>query len=224
MRSHNKCVLYVFHRIYIDLDIEWRGGRYVVCVSETAPWVEEYVGENLYFTLYFLFRVLFVHLIPCILLGMLNYSLIMSMRQAQQKRKKLFDNSCGKLKRNDKNCTTLMLIVVLTAFLIVEIPLAIITSAHVFSSLFYNFLDYRLANLGILFTNFFLIISYPLNFAIYCGMSRQFRITFVNLFCSSMNATLNEVTIFRHEPSRNSRYSIVNNGPRTTCNTNESVL
>jgi neuromedin U receptor 1 len=194
-----------------------------VCVTETAPWVEEYVGENLYYSLYFLFRVAFVHLIPCFALAMFNYSLIMSMRQAQQKRKKLFDNSCNKLKKNDKNCTTLMLIVVLTAFLIVEIPLAIITSAHVFSSLFYNFLDYRLANLGILFTNFFLIISYPINFTIYCGMSRQFRITFVSLFCNSMNVNSNEVTIFRHEPSRNSRYSIVN-GPRTTCHTTESVL
>ena len=35
-----------------------------------------------------------------------------------------------------------------------------------------EFLDYQLANKIILFINVFISLSYPLNFAIYCGMSR----------------------------------------------------
>lgn len=53
---------------------------------------------------------------------------------------------------------------------------------HVISSSIKEFLDYHLANVLVLFTNFFIIVSYPINFAIYCGMSRQFRETFKELF------------------------------------------
>jgi hypothetical protein len=71
-----------------------------------------------------------------------------------------------------------MLIVVVTAFLAVEIPLAVVTLLHIISSTVAEILDYSVANVLILFTNFFIILSYPINFAIYCGMSRQFRETF----------------------------------------------
>ncbi|KAJ8969104.1 hypothetical protein NQ317_006981 [Molorchus minor] len=52
---------------------------------------------------------------------------------------------------------------------------------------------------------------YPINFAIYCGMSRQFRETFKDLFIKGAANARNG----------SSRYSIVN-GPRT-C-TNETVF
>lgn len=197
---------------------------------ETAHWVKRYIGVNLYFSVYFLFRVFFVHLIPCVVLTYLNIFLFRTMTRARKKREKLL-NKCTKQskKLNEKNCTTLMLIVVLSVFLTVEIPLAVITCLHVSSSLYYSFLDYRLANLGVLLTNFFLILSYPINFTIYCGMSRQFRTTFVYLFCKGPSASINELTIigaggtgFRNEQSSRSRYSIVN-GART-CNTTESIL
>ena len=39
-----------------------------------------------------------------------------------------------------------------------------------------EFLDYQMANKIILFINVFISLSYPINFAIYCGMSRwQFK-------------------------------------------------
>lgn len=209
----------------MPMEIMWEGKKVMVCSSEIAPWIKEYIGENTYFTSYYLFRVAFVHLIPCFLLVVLNIFLFRAMKQAQKKRQKLFDKCCKKSKRsNDKNCTTLMLIVILTVFLVVEIPLAIITALHVISTLFVSFLDYRIANLCILILNFFLILSYPINFAIYCGMSRQFRETFKALFWRrSMAANGNNVTTImgsrKHEQS--SRYSLVN-GPKS-C-TNETVL
>jgi hypothetical protein len=215
----------------VPVETVWEGESFLVCHQEQAQWVNDVFGEDYYFTFYYVFRVIFVHLLPCILLILLNILLFRAMRIAQKKRQKLFDKCYKKSKRaNDKNCTTLMLIVVVSVFLIVEIPLAIITALHVISSLFINFLDYRIANLCIMFANFFLILSYPVNFALYCGMSRAFRETFREIFFKrSLSANGNNVTTImgggskkHHEMS--SRYSLVNvNGPRTNT-TNETVL
>jgi neuromedin U receptor 1 len=144
----------------------------------------------------------------------LNVLLFRAMKRAQDKREKLFRENrkkeCKKLR--DANCTTLMLIVVVTVFLIVEVPLAIITALHVISSLYIEFLNYQIANMFILFGNFFLIVSYPINFAIYCGMSRQFRETFKEIILGYKSQSKKDCS---------SHYSLVN-GPRT-C-TNETVL
>jgi neuromedin U receptor 1 len=207
----------------------WEEKSFLVCHQQQAEWIGEYIGEDFYYTFYFIFRVIFVHLIPCVMLIVLNILLFRAMRLAQQKRQKLFDKCCKKSKRaNDKNCTTLMLIIVVSVFLVVEIPLAIITALHVISSLFINFLDYRIANLCILFANFFLIMSYPVNALLLCGMSRQFRETFREIFCRRSSSTNGNVTTIlggskkHHEMS--SRYSLVNtNGPKTNT-TNETVL
>ncbi|KPJ03732.1 FMRFamide receptor [Papilio xuthus] len=182
-------------------------------VVEFSPWVNK-VSLDAYFSTYFGFRVIFVHLVPCTSLVVLNVLLFKAMRQAQMNRRRLFKenpkNECKKLR--DSNCTTLMLIVVVTVFLVVEIPLAVVTILHIISSTIVEFLDYRIANILILITNFFIMASYPINFAIYCGMSRQFRETFKELFIRSVVSSRNGAS---------SRYSLVN-GPRT-C-TNETVL
>ncbi|KAI8116381.1 Sex peptide receptor [Lucilia cuprina] len=197
------------------VEINWEGQVVEVCHMRTANWVDDYIGEDLYYTSYFLFRVIFVHLVPCIMLVTLNILLFAAMRQAQERRKLLFRENrkkeCKKLR--ESNCTTLMLIVVVTVFLIVEIPIAVVTAMHIVSSLYINFMDYDSANILITFTNFFLVVSYPINFGIYCGMSRQFRETFKEIFLGSMAV----------KKDNSSKYSIVN-GPRTCTNTNETVL
>lgn len=212
--------IFLIHSNYISTNIEWEGLNRTVCQVEIAFWISNYVGENVYFSSYFLFRVFFVHLIPCIVLVLLNMCLFRAMRNAQKKRQKLFDKCAKKSKKaNDKNSTTLMLIIIVTIFLIVEIPLALITGLHVLSQLTNHFLDYRMANQFILFANFFLLVSYPINFVIYIKMSRVFRET-AKMFMfwrpapsPSGNATIGNV--------QSSRYSVVN-GART-C-TNETVL
>ncbi|XP_030382254.1 sex peptide receptor [Scaptodrosophila lebanonensis] len=204
-----------FDRTYMPLQIEWNGNETEVCHMETSLWVHEYVGVDLYFTSYYMFRVLFVHLAPCIILVTLNILLFVAMRQAQERRKLLFRENrkkeCKKLR--ESNCTTLMLIVVVTVFLIAEIPIAVVTAMHIVSSLIIEFLDYGIANIFIMMTNFFLVVSYPINFGIYCGMSRQFRETFKEIFLGRIIA----------KKDSSSKYSIVN-GPRTCTNTNETVL
>ena len=81
-----------------------------------AWWVTDLLTMDVYFFSYYMFRVLFVHLLPCISLVVLNVLLFKALRQAQDKRDKLLKENrkseCRKLR--DSNCTTLMLIVVVT--------------------------------------------------------------------------------------------------------------
>ena len=71
----------------------------------------------------FRFRVLFVHLIPCTMLVVLNILLFRTMKEAERKRERLLNcrqkkaaagESKESKKLRDSNCTTLMLIVVIT--------------------------------------------------------------------------------------------------------------
>lgn len=78
-----------------------------------------------------------------------------------------------------------MLIVVVSVFLIVEVPVAVTTILHVVLNTFEAFQDVRLThqlNYIKLFTNFFIMLSYSVNFSIYCSMSKKFRETFKDLF------------------------------------------
>ncbi|KAG8178012.1 hypothetical protein JTE90_011644 [Oedothorax gibbosus] len=174
-----------FDRVFKSVRFRWRGGVHLGCEHNTAEWVREYITENIYYTTYYGFRILFVHIMPCLALVIFNLLLFSALRKAQQKRDKLFKENrkseCKKLR--DSNCTTLMLIVVVTVFLVVEIPMAVTTLLHVMqNALEVSIADYDALNTTILFINFLIMLSYPVNFAIYCGMSRQFRETFRDLF------------------------------------------
>ena len=70
----------------------------------------------------------------------------------------------------------------LQVFLAVELPMGIITMLHTLSSTVYDFLDYSIVKSAVLVVNLCICLSYPLNFGIYCGMSKQFRDTFKELF------------------------------------------
>jgi hypothetical protein len=225
-------------RTYSPIEIEWRGEKTLGCVMKHSYLVTHLIPIDIYYLSYYGFRVIFVHAIPCVSLVVLNVLLFRAMRKAQLKRERLFqENRKSECKRlRDSNCTTLMLIVVVTVFLAVEIPLAVVTVLHIISSSITEILDYNIANVLILFTNFFIIVSYPINFAIYCGMSRQFRETFKELFIRGNSSTQGGTNAERtntgavvsrrgaassRKNGSNSRYSLVN-GPRT-C-TNETVL
>ncbi|KAK3735028.1 hypothetical protein RRG08_001819 [Elysia crispata] len=45
-----------------------------------------------------------------------------------------------------------------------------------------------------LLSNFFILLSYPLNFFIYCGMSKQFRTTFKSLISGAETSRGSRVT------------------------------
>lgn len=190
------------------------------CEIAIANWVTDYITQNVYFGTYYVFRVFFVHLGPCLCLVVLNVLLFKAMRRAQKNRARLFKDKASrtdcKNTGRDSNCTTLMLIVVVSVFLAVEIPLAVTTTIHIIANLLTEAPDglYVSLNTTILFTNFLMMMSYPVNFAIYCGMSRQFRETFKELFMLGQAVSRNDGS---------TRYSAVN-GPRTITHTNETVI
>lgn len=96
------------------------------CLREFRPWVIRHM--DLYYSAYFWFRVIFIHLIPCVSLVVMNALLIYAMKKAQQRRMQLLrqnkKNESRKLK--ESNCTTLMLVAVVGLFLLVEFPLGLL--------------------------------------------------------------------------------------------------
>jgi len=142
---------------------------------------------QVYFNVYYWFRVTFIHLVPCTALVVLNVLLVDAMHRAQVRREQLLKQNRRSESRRlaESNCTTLMLVAVVGLFLLVEFPLAILLIFLIIENSF----DIQIFETGPskdvagMFVNFFILLSYPLNFFIYCGMSRQFRKTFSSMFC-----------------------------------------
>ena len=76
----------------------------------------------------------------------------------------------------------MMLILVVTIFLMIEIPKMVITALHALSTETTQLLDYTLAENIVLFINTFTCLTVPLKLFIYSGMSKQFRDIFHKLF------------------------------------------
>ncbi|CAG0904877.1 unnamed protein product [Darwinula stevensoni] len=185
------------------------------CLVTEAYWVE-FLTPEVYYSVYYWFRVAFVHTLPCLFLVILNVLLFSALKKAERKRKNLLkDNRKNESRKmRDSQSTTCMLIVVVSVFLVVEIPLAVLTFLHILQSVYTSVLivEYEVANCLILFSNFFIAVSYPINFAIYCGMSRQFRETFSDLFMRRDASEIVDTT------------TTMVNGTRTNLESNETVL
>ena len=76
-----------------------------------------------------------------------------------------------------------MLVVVVSVFLLVEVPMAVFLSFHVIQmtlELGYQKLPFYRSIEIIL--NFAILLSYPINFFLYCFMSKQFRDQVAQIF------------------------------------------
>ena len=79
----------------------------------------------------------------------------------------------------------MMLVAVVGVFLLVEMPLAILGIVlMVDNTASLDMLDAQRRDLYEQLINLFILLSYPMNFFIYCAMSRQFRQTFRGLFAT----------------------------------------
>src|SRR6218665_70536 len=173
------------------------------CCYDLTPIVHEY--QHLYFNMYYWFRVVFIHIFPCLLLVILNAGLVQTMRSAQQKRETLLQSNsrCYEYSAGCESSvatgvggsypagrgshegasTTLMLVTVVGVFLLVEFPLMLFLIMMITENTFgVEILETETRVSASLILNLFILISYPVNFFIYCGMSRQFRNTFRALF------------------------------------------
>lgn len=92
-----------------------------------------------------------------------------------------------KRKRNDlSNSTTYMLMVVVSVFLLVELPMAFAILIHLLANtgvlMFEGDSHLHYLKLVVILCNFVIMLSFPVNFAIYTKMSTPFRNTLVVMF------------------------------------------
>jgi hypothetical protein len=164
------------------------GGRPLLAVIGCAVSQADFVADNtqVYFNVYYWFRVVFMNLAPCSALIVLNALLVRTMRMAQARRRQLLaqnrKSECRRLA--ESNMTTLMLVAVVGVFLLVEFPLALMLILLIVDNTWgLELIDADTQWIAPLWLNLFILLSYPLNFFIYCAMSRQFRETFRSLCC-----------------------------------------
>ncbi|KAL3863449.1 hypothetical protein ACJMK2_005203 [Sinanodonta woodiana] len=120
-------------------------------------------------------------IIPCCLLTILTVLLITAMHKAYKKRMALKNQ--GKRKESDKhgenNRTTGMLLAVVVLFLITELPQGILTILALVMDTFFMDVYMPLGDL----LDIMALCNNAINFVLYCSMSRQFRETFIKVFC-----------------------------------------
>lgn len=102
-----------------------------------------------------------------------------------------------------------MLVAVVGLFLLVEFPLGILLIIMIISNTFdIHILDKPTFQTLSLFSNFFILLSYPLNFFIYCGMSKQFRETFKRLFTGTAMPMEREYSQYMTLPTENGKTAV----------------
>jgi len=141
--------------------------------------------DTVYYNVYYCFRVVFIHFAPCCILVVLNALLVQTIRQAQRRRRQLLAQNRKSESRRlaESNVTTMMLVAVVGVFLLVEFPLAILVIVLIVDNTFMlDLLNAHRRDTYEQLINLFILLSYPINFFIYCGMSQQFRDMFCGLF------------------------------------------
>ncbi|CAF0907543.1 unnamed protein product [Adineta steineri] len=157
--------------------------------------VRDYSEDRRFSTLYSVYtvlRALLINVGPCTILVILNMILVQRMKEAKQNRDRLIVKRSHEARAQEQTSVTLMLIIVVTLFLIVEIPMAIHIIISGLLKLFNKTFLNDFLNFSVQLLNFAVLLSYPINFFIYCRMSRAFRDAFTKLLCPSINQSRQE--------------------------------
>uniref|UniRef100_A0A7E4V641 G_PROTEIN_RECEP_F1_2 domain-containing protein n=1 Tax=Panagrellus redivivus TaxID=6233 RepID=A0A7E4V641_PANRE len=194
---------------YYDVFEGWafiEPGRWIYtrsCTSGMTPLVHA-IGPNMFFNCYFWTRVFGFIILPSILLIVLNVLLMRGIRKAQKRKEhllkqcrvlswpifgqsKLLEKRAREAQRQiDSNSTSLMLVMVVSIFLVVNLPQAIFMGLLCVYNTFgiqNRLLEGMFPVAFMLASNMLVMLTYPINFGIYCFMSSSFRQTFRQLFC-----------------------------------------
>jgi len=161
------------------------------CAYDFAQFVQRH--EKVYFNVYYWYRVIAIQLIPCAALVVLNALLVRTIQTAQRRRNQLRREGirckaeCRRL--SDSSSTTLMLVIVVGILLLVEIPMAVFLAVTLIENTFsVQIVNRDTTQVAALLVNVLVLLSYPLNFFVYCSMSQQFRLTFRHLGTSMTSA------------------------------------
>ncbi|XP_043260020.1 G-protein coupled receptor dmsr-1-like [Colletes gigas] len=133
-----------------------------------------------------------IKLFPCLVLTVVSLKLVQVLLEAKRRRRKLTNIQEKNLERSKSSRrvdrerqtdrTTMMLLVVLLLFLLTELPQGILGLLSVLLGPgFFRTCYLMLGDVIDMLT----LVNSAINFILYCTMSRQFRKTFNELFCSS---------------------------------------
>ncbi|XP_076631418.1 G-protein coupled receptor dmsr-1 [Colletes latitarsis] len=133
-----------------------------------------------------------IKLFPCLVLTVVSLKLVQVLLEAKRRRRKLTNIQEKDLERNKSSRrvdrekqtdrTTMMLLVVLLLFLLTELPQGILGLLSVLLGPGFFWTCYLMLGDVI---DMLTLVNSAINFILYCTMSRQFRKTFNELFCSS---------------------------------------
>ncbi|XP_047510701.1 G-protein coupled receptor dmsr-1-like [Pieris napi] len=133
----------------------------------------------------------FLKLIPCIVLSIFSFCLILKMKSSDKRRQKLLNKSAitategekGRLHDDGKrggsrtDRTTRMLVALLGLFLATELPQALFGLLTAIAPQLFEICYYAFGEVMDLMA----LVGSAVNFVLYCSMSRQFRCTFTRL-------------------------------------------
>jgi hypothetical protein len=156
-------------------------GRSAVDSTDMGYWFAEtdFLTSTMNNINYWLFGVV-MKVVPCILLAVLSWLLFRAMREAAEKRRRLL--SAGRRDESERAGehvrTTAMLVAVVLCFIATELPqgvLALLSGVNngVFTNVYVPLADVF---------DVLVLVNSAVNFVLYCTMSRQFRLTFGELF------------------------------------------
>lgn len=154
-----------------------------VCMERYAEWFESDLST--YMSIYHVLRSVFVQLLPC--LSMMVSTAVLAHKLRNEK---IFQRGMSKIGKGQKkdyqhrHRTTLMVVIIMLIFLIVEVPNGIVFGIKIYdtdNSIMPTSIDYPFAILH----NFILLLSYHCNFWIYVGLSARFRRTLKDMLLGS---------------------------------------
>lgn len=179
--------------------VSFPDSTFIGCMVDYASALTLYC--DIYLSLYFWFRAVFVHFLPCLLLCFFSTMLALAVQGSRVRRERLAAQNRHRelLVVNQVSATTTMLIVVVGVFLLVEFPVGVFILTMTFeNNIGVELVRAETSRLQELISNFVILLSYPINFFIYCAMSRQFRQTFCGLFVRTVHAsTVSRVAVLQ---------------------------
>nr|AKQ63012.1 orphan G-protein coupled receptor 16 [Platynereis dumerilii] len=140
-------------------------------------------------TINFWLHALVIKLIPCAMMSIFGFLLVFTMRSTHARSKRLrrqntVVSTINKTRKKEHSRTTRMLVVVIILFLITELPHGILA---LLCGLLPGFFEAVYVPLGDVM-DIVALINNAVNFTLYCSMSKQFRETFIRLFCPNLES------------------------------------
>ena len=183
---------------YLTLDVAsitdaaTNGTMYEIVTTSTLP--NSTAVDFFLSTINFWIHALIIKLLPCVLMSLFGFLLVLTVRRQRQRSQRLLQGAgrktssqrrakCqSKTKASEGSHTTAMLVSVIVLFLITEFPQGVLALISGLEPIYFSTLYIPLGDV----MDIAALVNNAINFVLYCAMSRQFRQTFVELFTGKL--------------------------------------